>query len=77
MNLVLSERLNDALKLPCCHRWNLEDVEMQQNEPDLTALPINDNVYVIDYNHKSFYSHLIIRCRFWIFTLTYDITASF
>ena len=54
MNLVLSERLNDAWKLPCCHRRNLEDVEMQQNEPDLTALPMNDNVYVIDYNHNSF-----------------------
>ena len=53
MNLVLSERLNDAWKLPCCHRRNPEDVEMQQNEPDLTALPINDNVYVNDYEHES------------------------
>ena len=54
MNLVLSERLNDAWKLPCCHRWNLEDVEMQQNEPGLTALPINDNVCVNYYAYKFF-----------------------
>ena len=53
MNLVLSERLNDGWKLPCCHLWNREDVEMPQNEPDLTALPINGNIYVNDYEHKS------------------------
>ena len=53
MNLVLSGRLNDVWKFPCCHRWNLEDVEMPQNEPDLTALPINGNVYVNNYEYES------------------------
>ena len=64
MNLVLSERLNDAWKFQSCHLWNLEDVEMPQNEPDLTALPINDNVYVNDYEHKSHFSYLITRRHF-------------
>ena len=67
MNLVLSERLNDAWKFQSCHLWNLEDVEMPQNEPDLTALPINGNDYVDNYEYESMavmYSYLIIRRHF-------------
>ena len=68
MNLVLSERLNGWLwKFQSCHLWNLEDVEMPQNEPDLTALPINGNDYVDNYEYESMavmFSHLIIRRHF-------------
>ena len=53
---------------------------MSQNEPDLTALPINGNAYVNDYEYESMAYVLLFNTKtsFSIFfTLTYDITASF